>query len=66
MRARTVWGVVWILVGLGLSIGGMVLATEEPTSALVGEIGFGVGILPLALGIFMLQHAGSPWRELFH
>ena len=70
MRARTVWGVVWILVGLGVSIGGMVLAIVDPGRALLGGVGFAVGILPFVAGLFLVRHAlpepghgaGRPWN----
>ncbi len=69
MRARTVWGLVWVLVGLAVSIGGMVLAIVDPGRALLGAIGFGVGILPFVVGLFLVRHAlpepgngsGRPW-----
>ncbi|MBM7809125.1 hypothetical protein JOD57_004962 [Geodermatophilus bullaregiensis] len=69
MRVRTVWGVVWILVGASVSIGGMVLAVVDPGRALLGGIGFGVGILPFVAGLFLVRHAlpepgnegGRPW-----
>ncbi|SFO74162.1 hypothetical protein SAMN05660464_0887 [Geodermatophilus dictyosporus] len=69
MQARTVWGVVWIVVGLAVSIGGMVLAVVDPGRALQGGIGFGVGILPFVAGLFLVRHAlpeggdggGRPW-----
>ena len=57
MRARTVWGVVWIVVGLAVSIGGMVLAIVDPDRALLGGAGFGVGILPFVAGLFLVRHA---------
>ncbi len=69
MRARTVWGVVWIVVGLAVSLGGMVLAVVDPGRAVLGGIGFGVGILPFVTGLFLVRHAlpeagdggGRPW-----
>ena len=69
MRARTVWGVVWIEVGLAVSLGGMVLAVVDPGRAALGGIGFGVGILPFVIGLFLVRHAlpeagdggGRPW-----
>ncbi|PRY50222.1 hypothetical protein LY71_104259 [Geodermatophilus tzadiensis] len=69
MRARTVWGVVWIVVGLAVSLGGMVLAVVDPGRAVLGGIGFGVGILPFVIGLFLVRHAlpeagdggGRPW-----
>ncbi len=69
MRARTVWGVVWIVVGLAVSLGGMVLAVVDPGRAALGGIGFGVGILPFVIGLFLVRHAlpeagdggGRPW-----
>ncbi len=69
MRARTVWGVVWIVVGLVVSIGGMVLAIVDPGRALLGGIGFAVGILPFVAGLFLVRAAlpeptegrGRPW-----
>ncbi len=69
MRARTVWGVVWIVIGLAVSIGGMVLAIVDPGRAVLGGIGFAVGILPFVGGIFLVRHAlpqpgsggGRPW-----
>ncbi len=69
MRARTVWGVVWIVVGLGTSIGGMVLAVVDPGRALLGGIGFAVGVLPFAAGLLLVRHGlpqpgnggGRPW-----
>ncbi|MGY1601736.1 hypothetical protein [Geodermatophilus sp. SYSU D00815] len=69
MRARTIWGVVWIAVGLVVSVGGMVLAIADPDRALLGGIGFGVGILPFLAGLFLVKRAlpeagngnGRPW-----
>ncbi|SNS27348.1 hypothetical protein SAMN04488107_1997 [Geodermatophilus saharensis] len=69
MRGRTVWGVVWIVVGLAVSVGGMVLAVADPGRALVGGVGFAVGILPFLAGVFLVRHAlprpgdgaGRPW-----
>lgn len=69
MRARTVWGVVWIVIGLVVSIGGMVLAIVDPGRALLGGIGFAVGILPFLAGLFLVRAAlpgttqghGRPW-----
>ena len=69
MRARTVWGVVCIVLGLAVSIGGMVLAIVDPGRAVVGGIAFGVGILPFVAGLFLVRHAipeprtggGQPW-----
>ena len=43
MRGRTVWGVLWIVVGLAVSIGGMVLAIVDPARAVLGALGFGAG-----------------------
>jgi hypothetical protein len=57
MRARTVWGVLAIVVGLAVSIGGMVLAIVDPGRALLGGIGFGVGILPFVAGLFLVRPA---------
>ncbi len=57
MRARTVWGVVWIVVGLAVSIGGMVLAIVDPGRAVLGGVAFGVGILPFVAGLFLVRHA---------
>ncbi len=69
MRARTVWGVVCLVVGLAVSIGGMVLAIVDPARAVLGGIGFGVGILPFLAGVFLVRQAipepgtggGRPW-----
>jgi len=70
MQARTVWGVVGMVVGLAVSIGGMVLAIVDPGRALVGGIGFAVGIVPFVAGLFLVRHAlpqpgqggGRPWE----
>ncbi|MGY1671682.1 hypothetical protein [Geodermatophilus sp. SYSU D00710] len=69
MRARTVWGVVGIGTGLAVSVGGLVLAIVDPGRALLGGIGFGVGILPFVAGLFLVRPAlpeagdggGRPW-----
>ncbi|HJX45111.1 MAG TPA: hypothetical protein VJ352_15660 [Geodermatophilus sp.] len=69
MRARTVWGVLWIVVGLAVSVGGMVLAVVDPGRAVLGGIGFGVGIVPFVAGLLLVRHAlpgpgdggGRPW-----
>jgi hypothetical protein len=69
MRTRTVWGVMGIVVGLVVSIGGMVLAIVDPGLAVLGGIGFGVGILPFVAGLFLVRNAlpepgnggGRPW-----
>jgi hypothetical protein len=66
---RTVWGVVGIVVGLTVSISGMVLAIVDPGRAVLGGIGFGVGILPFVAGLFLVRHSvpeprnggGRPW-----
>ncbi len=70
MQARTVCGVVWIVVGLAVSIGGMVLAIVDPGRAVLGGVGFGVGILPFVAGLLLVRHAlpepenggGRPWN----
>ncbi len=57
MRGRTVWGVVFIVGGLAVSIGGMVLAIVDPGRAVLGGVGFGVGILPFVAGLFLVRSA---------
>jgi hypothetical protein len=69
MQARTVWGVLGIVVGLAVSIGGMVLAIVDPGRAVLGGIGLGVGILPFVAGMLLVRRAlpepgnggGRPW-----
>jgi hypothetical protein len=57
MTRRTAWGVLWIVAGLLVSLGGMVLAIAVPPLAWLGATGFAVGIVPFVAGCFLVRHA---------